>query len=318
MPIRKDRYGFAFSQGYLEDKGKCYLIGPHQTIQDAVDNAKTGDTIVLRPRVYKEKVSIDSDLDAKKLTILGRKSEKCISEETIVDGNGDGSVFTIGSGQKVTICDLTIRNGRADNGGGIFNQGTLTLKDVAVTGNTANYGGGIYNAATGTVKMNGGSITGNSDNGPTDEPPEGEFPECGGGIKNAGTMTLIDVTITGNTADYGGGINNAGTLTLKDVAVTGNTANYGGGIYNVATGTLTLNDVTITGNTANNFGGGIFVEYTGSITFDGTEITVKYNKAGDGSESTWYLGYGLYSHAGEPNMKGGFDPAKQVTDNTHI
>ena len=69
---------------FHEDEDSRYLIGPHQTIQDAVDNAKTGDTIILRPLVYKERVSIDSDLDAKKLTIVGWKSEECILEETIV------------------------------------------------------------------------------------------------------------------------------------------------------------------------------------------------------------------------------------------
>ena len=96
----------------------------------------------------------------------------------------------------------------------------------------------------------------------------------GGGIKNSGTLTLDNSTISGNRASegydalmtskkaaYGGGIYNTGTLTVNTSTLSGNTASinlvnnggsdvisvYGGGIYN--TGTLTVSASTLSGNT---------------------------------------------------------------------
>src|SRR5439155_2661039 len=76
-----------------------------------------------------------------------------------------------------------------------------------------------------------------------------------GGIYNTATLTLNNVTVTGNHADVsGGGIANDGTVTLTNDTVSGNTANTaGGGISN--TFELTLNAVTVSGNTANSGGG---------------------------------------------------------------
>jgi hypothetical protein len=82
------------------------------------------------------------------------------------------------------------------------------------------------------------------------------------------TVTLNRLTITNGSAPSGGGILNAGTLTLKRSTVTGNTAFGsggigGGGIYNV--GTLTLTRSTVTGNTASSPGGGIFNDCGGTL-----------------------------------------------------
>ncbi len=66
--------------------------------------------------------------------------------------------------------------------------------------------------------------------------------DAGGGIKNIGTLTLVGVSVTKNTADFGGGISNVGTLTLEaGSSVTKNTADGdGGGIYNDNGGTVDL------------------------------------------------------------------------------
>jgi hypothetical protein len=48
-------------------------------------------------------------------------------------------------------------------------------------------------------------------------------------------LTILDSTLTGNTAtDFGGGIANFGTLTAKDSTVLTNTAPLGGDLYNAA------------------------------------------------------------------------------------
>jgi len=83
------------------------------------------------------------------------------------------------------------------------------------------------------------------------------FGSPGGGIRNAGTLTVNDSTISGNAARGGGGIANFGTLALSNSTISGNTAfaggpgvSYGGGIYNNNAGTLTVKNGTISGNAA--------------------------------------------------------------------
>jgi hypothetical protein len=77
----------------------------------------------------------------------------------------------------------------------------------------------------------------------------------GGGIANAGTLTVTNSTISGNSAaNFGGGINNLGTLNVIGSTISGNSSNSGGGIENG--GELTLTNSTISGNSAS-FGGGI-------------------------------------------------------------
>jgi hypothetical protein len=77
------------------------------------------------------------------------------------------------------------------------------------------------------------------------------------------TATITGLSITNGNAssaqiNVGGGIFNAGTLTLSDCKVFGNAAGNGGGIQNIAT--LTVNDSSVTGNN----GGGIANHYVGT------------------------------------------------------
>jgi DNA-binding XRE family transcriptional regulator len=90
---------------------------------------------------------------------------------------------------------------------------------------------------------------------------------------NAGTLTLVNSSISGNTASVsapnvpavGGGIYNApgGKLTLINSTVSGNTAYSGAGISNDG-GTLRLINSTISDNRAERSGGGILNATTGA------------------------------------------------------
>jgi hypothetical protein len=91
----------------------------------------------------------------------------------------------------------------------------------------------------------------------------------GGGIANAGTLTLINSTVSGNSAGWGGGISNGGTLALTNSTVSQNNAilrfsktqvvgGDGGGISNGWQDTLTLTNSTVSDNGAQNTGGGIY------------------------------------------------------------
>jgi hypothetical protein len=103
------------------------------------------------------------------------------------------------------------------SGGGIYNQGTLTLRDSSVTDNhTVAHGGGIFNGSTGTTTLRKSTVSANS------VAPAGFFPDppSGGGIYNQGDLTLRSSTVSGNSAPTGPGIfNDGGTVTLKHSTV---------------------------------------------------------------------------------------------------
>ena len=103
---------------------------------------------------------------------------------------------------------------------------------------------------------------------------------AGGGLYNAGTLTLTRSTVSGNSTVFGGGLfnDNEGTLTITQSTVSSNsTSDYGGGLYN--TGTLTLTQSTVSDNSTGFHGGGLFND-GGTLTL--TRSTVSGNDAGDG------------------------------------
>jgi hypothetical protein len=94
----------------------------------------------------------------------------------------------------------------------------------------------------------------------------------GGGINNAGSLTLIESTITGDTASgNGGGVYNDGSLTVNGSTISGNSAyGSGGGIY--GSGTMNLSDCTISDNTAGAIVGGVGSSDGGGVCSDGTLV----------------------------------------------
>ena len=178
------------------------------------------------------------------------------------------------------------------DGGGLYNNGTLTVDNSLINDNASRgiYNGGIYNRGDLTIDN---SIISNNipwgiesygnltvDNSLISNNTSSEF---GGGIFIlSGTSTLTNNTITGNTANFGGGISNwywGNTLTLTNNTITGNTANRsGGGIYNQGEADLTNN--TITGNTSSRLGGGI---YNGGTWSSNSTIS------GNISNQAWYI-----------------------------
>lgn len=121
----------------------------------------------------------------------------------------------------------------------------------------------------------------------------------GGGIYNAGTLTVCSCTISRNFAGEGAGIYNAGTLTVINSTVSLNSGGYGSsgaGIYNDYAGSLTLTGSTIAGNAAgaatpggsggDGNGGGLYSSGTATL----TDCTISSNSA-DGVPSDG-SGYG--------------------------
>ena len=190
---------------------------------------------------------------------------KTISADTTIDGgslitiSGGNSVgvFSVNTGVKFTVQNLTIANGNSAShkGGGIDNEGsTLTVTNSTFSGNIAasssGGGGGIGNSSTLTVTNS--TFSGNS----------ADFD--GGGI-GSGTGTVTNSTFSGNTASHSGaGIGNSGTLTVTNSTLSGNSAGHnGGGIASI--GTLTVTNTIVANSTS---GGNCF----GSVTDGGHNI----------------------------------------------
>ena len=94
------------------------------------------------------------------------------------------------------------------------------------------------------------------------------------------TATIAGLTIADGKSDSnGGGIDNAGTLTVTNCTLSGNSAPQGGGILSEPGGTLTVTNSTLSGNSADYFGGGI-LNYEGTLTV--TNSTLSGNSAGEG------------------------------------
>jgi predicted outer membrane repeat protein len=171
-----------------------------------------------------------------------------------VDGGGIGFIATSAS-QIGTIQSCTIANNSASHGGGV-NQwgGVLKLLGSTLTGNTAAEtaygtlgarGGGLYNA--GTVTVTACTFTGNS------------AVEGGGIYMSVGSnRTIAGCTFAGNTAVEGGGIyhDSGPPITVSNSRFTSNSAAEGGGIYN-AFSYVTLVGCNLSGNSASDSGGGV-------------------------------------------------------------
>jgi predicted outer membrane repeat protein len=97
------------------------------------------------------------------------------------------------------------------------------------------------------------------------------FGNNGGGILNAGILTLISSVISASSAYSGGAIYNSGTLTVSDSTLSGNSAVDGGGIYNNMA-TLTVSSSTLIANSAWN-GGGIENNFGGTVTVNSSTLS---------------------------------------------
>lgn len=175
---------------------------------------------------------------------------------TILDGGGAGRVLMVEEGAQVVVRGITVTGGRLEaelerDGGGIWNAGDLTLERCEVTGNAAvDDGGGIRNDGTLTVSES--TVRDNQ---------AARRGGVGGGIYNpviarTPTLRVVASTISGNSADDGGGIWCQGSVTLVNSTVSGNSAGQtGGGIRN--NGDLSVSSTTIALNRAGATGGGI-------------------------------------------------------------
>jgi hypothetical protein len=129
-----------------------------KTIQEGIDFAFDGDTVIVAQGTYVENIFMGAN-------IILRSAEPLSPEgvqNTVIQGNRLGPVVTF-SGTEDQTCVLlgfTIRGGSAEVGGGVSGNGThATIQNNIITDNWANCGGGVA-FCEGVIRNN--RITGNS------------------------------------------------------------------------------------------------------------------------------------------------------------
>ena len=220
------------------------------TIQNAVDIASAGDTIVVADGRY-EPISTAN----KAISISSLNGP----ETTIIDGSLQWArgvtnrCATLGSAMSHTatlLSGFTLTNGIAATCGGGSQYGTL--ENCFIAGNRAVSGGGSHYGTLRRCRIYGNTAAsggGGSYNGTLTGCELFDNSAKSGGGSYYGTLT--NCTIENNTASSDGGGSNYGTLT--GCTFWGNTAKLGGGAYR---GTLT--ECRLFGNSATGNGGGAY------------------------------------------------------------
>jgi len=218
------------------------------TIPAVVATADPGDTLIVRG-ICKGDVTLDRNLTIVGIHPVGAK-------RPVLLGDGNGSALRIDNGVTATIVAMRISGGNnVELGGGIYVDGTLTLRDTVVRANQAGSGGGIY-VDSGDLVLRGATAI------------QANKATYGAGISiDGGTITLHgQSSIRGNRASgLGGGLLTAqATVTFNDTSsVRQNQASSGGGVFNDFGSTLVFTEnTTVQDNVALRFGGGIYAEGT--------------------------------------------------------
>ena len=92
------------SYSYTNQNNMIYVPDDYPTIQEAINNAKQGDTIFVRIGIYNENIIVD-----KSINLIGENKNK-----TIIDGQGKGNTITL-TCEKIRINGFTITNGSQKN-----------------------------------------------------------------------------------------------------------------------------------------------------------------------------------------------------------
>jgi streptogramin lyase len=230
----------------------------------SIANAPDGSTITFDQSVRGTIKLTSGELIIKgKLTIDGPGSEVLA-----VSSGKTNSAILISPGASVTISGLNFQDSSFTGRSFLNNSGTLSLVNSTLSNNHVNMSGGAIDN-NGILSVRNSSILANSAFDQFFGGSSYQGGGLGGGIYNtgAGTVTVMNSTISGNSANIGGGIEGRqGTVTIMNSTISGNSAWQTGGGIDTA-GPLTLINSTLANNTVGNSytqnisGGGIYAWY---------------------------------------------------------
>jgi hypothetical protein len=236
----------------------------YRTVQAAIDDAQGPADIRLCPGRFTEAVTI-----SRHLTLRGASDGP---GGTVLDAARRGSTVSVAAGVTANLVGLRITGGNGTGfvgdrlGGGVYNQGDLTVTGCTITGNGGVVnGGGLYTTDGGKATLRNTTISGNVSNfdgGGIGSRGELHLENCrildneAHGIYIDQSLTAIDTLIEGHTVSaWGAGISSRGALNLTRVTIRDNHSTNGDGGGIAFDGTAVIVDSTIAENTANDGGG---------------------------------------------------------------
>lgn len=223
----------------------------YATIQEAIDVAKSGETVLVADGTYKGTGNKDLDYYGKAIEVRSENG----AEKTIIDceGAGRGVFFHSSEPNSAILQGFTIRNGFAGQGGAIHcKSSSPTLRQLVIDDNNASSeGGGIYIRENSKPLIEDCTIRNNHSGG------------SGGGMvfRNGSNIIVRRCHIVGNSVTgSGGAVNGSDSKGLfENCLVVGNTANSMGGFF-FHNAQSTISNCTVT----NNQGGGLEANNTNS------------------------------------------------------
>lgn len=253
-----------------EDNGNDSNAGtskskPFKTLKKAVETAAAGDSVYVM-----DTLNLSASLSVKKEIIIGRS------------GEATGYLIVVPKGITLTLDGDVVISGRkhamtskrtlllVEPGGTLYIKGNAEVRNNLID-DVDGPGGGIVNRGNTIIDGN-AKITGNVTN-----------KSAGGGIYNAGKLTVKGGTISSNVAgNYnttnddilnGGGVLNQGEIIMTGGTITRNcTKTTGGGVHGTENSKLIMSGGSISSNTARIRAGG----YAGvgtHVEFSGGKIT---------------------------------------------
>ena len=208
----------------------CTAGAAEPTLQGMIDHANAGATITLNSNT-----EIAATLQIKKDLTLDLNGH-------VLEMTGDGSVLKVSDRATLTITDSRPQNPHTGSYENLPVGGVITGGEGTDLMGIYNVGGAVFLENDTTLKLEGGTITGNSSRGSV--------------FINGATFVMTGGTITGETV---GVRNNVGTFTMTGGRITGC---YEQGVY-MSTGWMKMSEAAyIGGNNTRNTKEDIFIEET--------------------------------------------------------
>ena len=192
--------------------GIIYVPDYFDEIQNAINIAHSGDTIIVRRGQYYENIELWNKNIVLASEYLLTGNEDDISQ-TIINGNNNDTVirFLWSTNDSTLFCGFKITGGNANyNGGGISCDGNPRLSNLIITSNYAwHNGGGIY--CSGNPELDHLTINSNIAD------------YCGGGIYFGGEVSLFENSIVYNNSSFiGGGLAIGSDIEINNVIIRNN------------------------------------------------------------------------------------------------
>ena len=125
-----------------------------RVIQEAVDAAKPGDTVLVTNGVYQTGGTGDTQVQVRKPLALRSVNGPGV---TVIDGGGRCAYLANGA----SLSGFTLTKGRAESGGGVYAESEAdVITNCVLTGNSAGFGGGAYGGTLNNCTLTGNSFVG--------------------------------------------------------------------------------------------------------------------------------------------------------------